>query len=167
MTNRTNITPAQQAQINRLTAELNMFRPNAQITPDQRTAFANALMAAGNTANPPSQQVVARLADNLTGALSGVTLNQQQRHQLAIDLNMLLHADRLSSTDTQRVVNDARSLLSGLGVTPEQLNLVTTDLMTLAGIPAQSGTALGGSTGTATGSGTGSSTTTGGKATQP
>jgi len=131
-TNRTNITPVQRAQINRLVAELNMFRPGAQLGAEQRNRLANALSAAGNPATPVPQSTLIRLSDNLIVGLSGLNLTPQQRHQLAIDLNMLLHSGRLSPAETQIVINDVRNLLQRVGVNAEAVNTLTADLTGLS-----------------------------------
>jgi hypothetical protein len=131
--NRSTITPAQRAQINRLTAELNMFQRGTQLGPEQRARLANSLAAASNPASPVPQPALSRLANNLGNALSGMALTPQQRHQLAIDLNMLLHAGSLAPADVQLVLSDARTLLQNAGVNAEAVNAVTGDLTTLAG----------------------------------
>jgi len=71
------------------------------------------------------------LADNLAVAFSGLNLAPQQRHQLAIDLNLLLHSGDMVPSDTQMVIGDARNLLQTVGVNAEAINTLTADFASI------------------------------------
>lgn len=129
---RTNITPAQRVQINRLAAELGMFRIGMQLGPQQRNQLMNALTAAGNPASPLPQASLQSLSDHLIAALSGLNLTSQQRQQAAVDLNMLLHSTKLAPSDTQMVIEDARNLLQTAGVNAEAIDTLTADFLTIS-----------------------------------
>jgi len=71
------------------------------------------------------------LADHLASALSGLNLTPQQRHQLAIDMNMMLYSGKLAPNDTQMVIGDARNLLQNAGVNAEAVNTLAADFASI------------------------------------
>ena len=126
---RSNITPVQLQNINRLDIDLNgLGLPSRDINEQQR-GLLETLRAAPIAQFRPSADVIARLAGTLAGAVPALNLTAQQRRQLAIDINLALNSGNLLPTESQRVLADAQSLLQRRSVVhPELVQQVMRDL---------------------------------------
>jgi hypothetical protein len=126
------ITPAQRAQIARLTADLNSLRLASQIMPAQKEQLLNGLRASALGTRKPAEAALNQLVDHLLTVWPTQGFTVQQKAQLAIDLNRILNAGDLSPPDTQLVINDARRIFQASGMSSQAVETLTRDLSLIA-----------------------------------
>lgn len=145
-TGRSNITPVQLQNINRLVTDLNALGMTTKDPAEQHRNLKDALEAAPVTQVRPPAEMIAQLTDNLVTVVPTLNLTAPQRRQLAIDLNLALNSASLSREEAQRVVADVRAVLrGGLLKNPEAVEQLISQF---TGIISQVQSAAGG-TGTA------------------
>jgi len=112
-TNRTNITPVQMQNINRLDLDLNGLGLATRDQAEQQRALIETLQAAPIGDTRPAPAAVVRLGKDLATVIPTLNLTAAQRRQLAIDVNLALNSGSLSPIEAQRVLTDVRTLLQG------------------------------------------------------
>ncbi|MFO1497954.1 MAG: hypothetical protein U1G07_06095 [Verrucomicrobiota bacterium] len=159
---RSNITPIQMQNINRLVIDLNALSSPVRDTSEHERGLAETLRAAPVGATRPSQDSIAKLGANLAAILPSLNLTAPQRRQLAIDLNLALNSGQLGPNEAERVMADARSLLQGSAIkNPTGVEQLLADLSAIvsstqkaAGLQPTSNNAEGQSAPSQTGQGT-------------
>lgn len=126
------ITPAQRAQIARLTADLTAMRLAAQITPAQREQLLNTLRASALGPRKPSDAALTQFVNNLLLVWPTRGFTVQQKAQLAIDFNRILNSGELSPAETQLVINDARRIFQASGMSLQAVEMLSKDLLSIA-----------------------------------
>jgi len=117
---RSNITPAQMQNINRLVLDLHGLELTTRDPAEQKRSLMETLNAAPAGDVRPAPALISRLASELATVLPTLNMTAPQRRQLAIDLNLALNSGNLSAVEAQRVVADARTLLQGSSVNNPQ-----------------------------------------------
>lgn len=108
---RSNITPVQLQNINRLAIDLNALGIASRNPAERQRALIENLNAAPLAAVRPAADSVAKLGASLASVIPSLNLTAAQRRQLAIDLNLALNSGNLTAEEAQRVITDARNLL--------------------------------------------------------
>jgi hypothetical protein len=110
---RSNVTPQQLENINRLDIALNAVRLPTRDQASQQQALLETLRTAPIGKTKPAPDILDKFGATLAEVVPTLNLTAQQRRQLAIDINMAVNSGNLSSVEAQRVLADARSLLQG------------------------------------------------------
>jgi hypothetical protein len=106
------LTPADQAQINRLVQNLNILRSGGRVTIGNRQQLISGLRTAATGPVQPSDVLLTRLANNLFSTVPRLNLNGTQLTQLAVDLHRILNSASLSPAEAQLALADAQRLLT-------------------------------------------------------
>jgi hypothetical protein len=131
---RTNITPEQLGNINRLSFALDgLGLPNRNQV-DQNREIVEVLKAAPLGPIRPPEASILMLGSNLVEAVPMLSLTAAQRRQMSIDVNLALNSDKLTSTSAQRVIDDVRTILEQSPVQyPGRANELLGSLTTVVG----------------------------------
>ncbi|MHC1769198.1 MAG: hypothetical protein AB9869_33770 [Verrucomicrobiia bacterium] len=134
-TNRSNITPVQLQNINRLAIDLNGLGLVTRDPAEQQRGFIENLKAAPVSSVRPSAGSIERLGESVAAVIPTLNLTAPQRRQLAIDLNLALNSGSLTPAEVQRVIADARGiLLPGAAQDPDGVERL---LAALSGVVAE------------------------------
>jgi hypothetical protein len=110
-TNRSNITPVQLQNINRLAIDLNGLGLATRDPVEQQRGLIETLKAAPIAPIRPAPASITRLGESVAAVVPSLNLTAPQRRQLAIDLNLALNSGNLTPVEAQRVIADARAIL--------------------------------------------------------
>jgi len=120
--------------INRLDQELAALASLGAGGVVQQRQLLDTLEAAPISHIRPSAQSISRLGATLASVVPSLRLTPSQRRQLAIDINMALNCASLSLAQSQRVIEDARSLLQmTMARNPQGVEQLVGDLSLLVG----------------------------------
>lgn len=134
-TNRSNITPVQLQNINRLAIDLNGLGLATRDPAEQQRGLIENLKAAPVASVRPSAGSIERLGESVAAVIPTLNLTALQRRQLAIDLNLVLNTGDLTPAEVQRVIADARGiLLPGAAQDPDGVERL---LAALSGVVAE------------------------------
>jgi hypothetical protein len=124
----TPLSPADQAQINRLIQNLNILRSGTPMTVAGRQQLIAGLRTASTGPVRPSDVLVTRLANNLFTVVPRLNLTGPQLNQLGVDLFRIMNSAGLSPADAQLALSDAQRLLIVPGADAQQAQVVLNDL---------------------------------------
>jgi len=124
------IDPAQQANIDKLAADISDIKPGVRVPLDQRQQIqADALLLAKGAAKPSSQSLTNLVKDlSLALAGKGAALKDTGPAQLARDVNIVVNSMNLTSGQVQPAIIAARNLLLTSGVPEDDYKPVVADL---------------------------------------
>jgi len=104
------LTPAQQT-ILRIQTDVAAIKTNSVVSAEQKQQLAQDLMSISLGANKPSADSLAKLADELSAALTEKKLWPAQQKRLVQDVCTLLNSANLPGTQKQAIIEDVQNLL--------------------------------------------------------
>ncbi|MCE1248544.1 MAG: hypothetical protein LWY06_18050 [Firmicutes bacterium] len=127
------ITPAQQANIQKLAGDLQTIKGKSTVTPEMKQQLSNDIMGMCKGATKPSQSSVDKLTTDLTSALSDKQLSKQEMVKLSKDLNYVLNSANISDEQIQQIVTDAETILKSSGISKSDAETIKNDLLAISG----------------------------------
>jgi truncated hemoglobin YjbI len=102
-----------------------------QHDPSKKQQFINHLNVAPQ-GTAPSKATVSKIADDLSAALSGKNISQEQRMKIAQYLRAFSNSSHLTPAQQQALLGDLQKVLPAAGVSSENASKVVTDFKALA-----------------------------------
>lgn len=127
------ISPAQQAMISRLSADIAVIKIRPEATAEQRQKLTKDLLACAPASARPAEDAVRKLAESLAIAVAGKKVSAQDQGQLARNLAALMGAAPLTPEQTTATLALTRDALLNSGAAPEQALAVVQSLQALKG----------------------------------
>ena len=126
------INEAQQQNINQLLADLKAIKSKSTVTPEQKQQLKKDLLTAAEGTKKPSQESVAKLANDLSAAWANQKLSATEQAYLAKDLNAVMNSASVSPAESQAALNSAQTILKYSGLTKDDAQKINNDLKAIA-----------------------------------
>jgi hypothetical protein len=126
------ISPAQQQNIDKLVADLNLIKQGSQVTQTQKDALKADLMAMADGATRPDQALVQQLANDLAEAMSDGNLSQREKSKLASDLKQVMNSANIPASEVNQAISDAQAIVAASGVSKADAQTIANDLKAIA-----------------------------------
>jgi predicted secreted acid phosphatase len=98
------------------------------VAAEQKEQLQNDCSALAKGVSRPSKPVLAKLAADLSAALSGKSVSAKEQAQLARAVNVVVNSANLSAAQVQTYVNAAQSALKASGIAEQDAENVVADL---------------------------------------
>jgi hypothetical protein len=124
------ISPAQQAAIDKVQADLAAIKAGAAVTAAQKQALQADISNLAKGVTKPSKTTLTKLVEDITAALAdkAVTAKDKDQAQLAKDLNIVVNSGNLAAAQTQTYMTALSTSLKGCGVGEQPLTVISNDL---------------------------------------
>lgn len=127
-----NLSPTQQQNLQKLQADLQAIKQGSQVTPEQKQALKNDLLAMADGATKPDQALVQQLANDLADAMSDGSIDSKEKAKLANDLQKVMASANIPMDEVNQAIADAQAILAASGVTKSDVQTIVNDLKAIA-----------------------------------
>lgn len=122
----------QQQNVQKLKSDLQSIKQGSQVTPEQKQALKNDLMAMADGATKPDPALTQQLANDLSQAMSDGKLAASEKAKLAKDLEAVMNSANIPMSEVQAAISDAQAILAASGVTQSEVQTVANDMKAIA-----------------------------------
>lgn len=127
-----NLTPTQQQNIQKLQADLQAIKQGSQVTPQQKQALKNDLLAMAEGATKPDAALVQQLANDLADAMADGSIDSKEKAKLANDLQKVMNSANIPPEEVNQAIADAQATLTASGVDKSDVQTIVNDLKAIA-----------------------------------
>jgi hypothetical protein len=122
----------QQTNVQTLSNDLNAIKSGSQVTPEQKQALSESLIAMADGATKPSQASVDALSADLSEAMTDGNLSNKEKMQLSNDLAEVMNSANIPKSEVDAAIADAQAVLTASGVDKADVQEIAGDLQAIA-----------------------------------
>jgi hypothetical protein len=122
----------QQQNLQKLQSDLQAIKQGSQVTPEQKQALKNDLLAMADGATKPDPALVQQLANDLSAALADGNVSNAEKAKLTKDLDAVMDSASIPAAEVQQAISDAQAILTASGVDKADVQTIVKDLQAIA-----------------------------------